>query len=255
MTIADDEKPDPRNEVEHFGGLSGASAIPTGQFQMAQFVVKSICRNDAIGVLHGDAGYGKSFAMKHAVAGITDRDVLVTDFPPGVSERHVAGSLLKQLVGVEERGERRVVIDAAAEALWSRRRLIVIDEAQRLSHKIIELLRHYHDNSRAQFTLLLVGGNECWKVLSRYPMLRSRIQHRVEFFRMPLQEVPALVRAFHPVWQGATDDQLIAIDERRCLGVWRNWAKFTGTVLYLSEKMGKEPLDPTLLEFVFSTSA
>ena len=41
--------------------------------------------------------------------------------------------------------------------------------------------RYLHDHDDTAFGLLYVGGNGCWEVLSREPMLRSRIFRRVRF--------------------------------------------------------------------------
>lgn len=239
----------------HFLGLEGAKAIPTQNFQMAHAVVRGICSRGSIGVLHGDAGHGKTFAMRHAIATVTDRKVDVIEFPIRATARHVAGSLAKQLTGVEESGERRHVIDAAMQALRSTQRLLVVDEAQRLDLSIIELLRYFHDDRRTSFALLLVGGNECWRVLSRYPMLRSRIQQRWEFARMHPNEVPGLIRAFHPMWRDASDELIMRLDDEQCLGVWRSWASLTVTLVDLAAAMGKDPLDPAVVNFATAVTA
>lgn len=245
------QSPATGSAVPHFLGLTGATAIPTQQFQMGQLLVQAICRKDSIGVLHGDAGYGKTFTMRNAIEQVTDREVVVLEFPPEASSRQVAGSLVKSLTGVDLSCERRIIIDAAADALREKRRLLVIDEAQRLTHKPIELLRHFHDDRGGKFGLLLVGGNECWKVLSRYPMLKSRIHHRVEFHRMDPDEVVAMMRAFHPVWEGADTSLIDEIDERHCRGVWRRWTGFTATLIDLAEQMGKKPLDREVVDLTF----
>jgi DNA transposition AAA+ family ATPase len=54
-----------------------------------------------------------------------------------------------------------------------------VDEAQRLTSECIEFLRYLHDHPRTRFALMLMGGDDAWTVLSREPMLRSRIFRRV----------------------------------------------------------------------------
>jgi DNA transposition AAA+ family ATPase len=56
-----------------------------------------------------------------------------------------------------------------------------VDEAQRLTSECIEFLRYLHDHPHTRFALILVGGDGCWEVLSREPMLRSRIFRRLNF--------------------------------------------------------------------------
>ena len=61
------------------------------------------------------------------------------------------------------------------------RRPIVVDESQLLTGDCIELLRHLHDHRATRFALVLVGGDGTWAVLSREPMLASRVYRRVRF--------------------------------------------------------------------------
>ena len=88
-----------------------------------------------------------------------------------------------------------------------------MDEAQRLNSDCIELLRHLHDDPKTKFALLYVGGDGCWEVLSREPMLRSRVFRRLPFRPLTAEEIPALMRDYHPIYTGADDALLRQIDE------------------------------------------
>lgn len=70
-----------------------------------------------------------------------------------------------------------------------------IDEAQWLNRDRIDYLRHLHDDLATKFALLLVGGNGC--VLSREPMLRSRLFRRVPFAPLTPEGVPRLFSNQH----------------------------------------------------------
>ncbi len=113
----------------------------------------------------------------------------------------------------------------------------------RRSGECIELLRHLHDHSDTRFALLYVGGDGCWEVLSREPMLRSRIFRRLPFRPMPKDKVPALMRGYHPIYAGADDTLLQGIDDTYARGSMRDWAVFTLTAAQLCADAGLTGID------------
>ena len=96
-------------------------------------------------------------------------------FPGKPTMRLVADELLTALTGAAPPRSRNrfQLISRADRPAVRAARLVVIDEAQRLNGDCIELLRHLHDHPHTRFALLYVGGDGCWEVLSREPMLAS----------------------------------------------------------------------------------
>lgn len=122
-------------------------------------------------------------------------------------------------------------------------RLVVIDEAQCLNGACIEMLRHLHDHPQTSFALLYVGGDGCWEVLSREPMLRSRVFRRLPFKPIPREQIPALMREYHPVYAAAGDALLWDVDDSYAHGTMRDWAVFTHTAADLCREAGLACLD------------
>ena len=79
----------------------------------------------------------------------------------------------------------------------------------------------------SRFSLLLVGGDGCWRVLSLEPMLRSRIYRRVQFAAMPPAMVLQVIPGYHPIYQDAPASLLAWIDDCYAHGCFREWASFT----------------------------
>nr|BFE29688.1 hypothetical protein GCM10010200_019390 [Actinomadura rugatobispora] len=129
------------------------------------------------------------------------------------------------------------------EELSGPQRLVVIDEAQRLNGDCIELLRHLHDHPDTRFALLYVGGDGCWEVLSREPMLASRVFRRLPFKKLPRDQVPALMRTYHAIYAPAADELLLEVDDGYGHGTLRNWAAFTQTAAMLCAESGRDQLD------------
>lgn len=141
--------------------------------------------------------------------------------------RTMVSGTLRTITGIEHRSDRYRLIANLGQVLSERPRLLVVDEAQRLNRDCIETLRHLHDDPGTCFALALVGGNDCWTVLSRYPMLRSRIFARVAFEAMNFEQVLAVIPRFHGIYEHANRTLLALIDDHCTHGNFRDWASFT----------------------------
>ena len=126
-----------------------------------------------------------------------------------------------------------MLLDVLSHERW----IIVIDEAQRLSRECIEFLRYLHDHPVTRFALVLVGGDGCWEVLAREPMLRSRIYRRVVFRPLSSRQVLDMVSRYHPLYQEAPADLVLFIDEYFGHGNFRNWAAFTRSAQELAREI------------------
>ncbi|WP_281154666.1 ATP-binding protein [Streptomyces sp. HYC2] len=225
----------------HFVDLDGAAALPTGHFQMTARIVRDLVAHAATGVVHGPAGTGKTFAVEAALEALdalppTQRpQVCVLTFPSRPTMRMIADQLLRELTGTDTPSSRNRfdLTTKLIGLLAAPMRLIVVDEAQRLTGDCIELLRHLHDHPRTRFALLYVGGDGCWEVLSKEPMLRSRVFRRLPFQPLNPAKVPSLMRRYHPIYQDAPDDLLLDVDSSYGHGTMRDWAVFTHTAASL----------------------
>jgi DNA transposition AAA+ family ATPase len=137
------------------------------------------------------------------------------------------------------------------EELSTRPRLVVIDEAQNLNRECIEFVRHLGEDDRRRAATLLVGGDGCWDVLSREPMLRSRVFRRVIFAPLPRAQVVEVVRQYHPLYHDAEEDLISFVDDYCGHGNFRNWASFTLTAVDLCRQHGRARLDEQIARNAF----
>ena len=238
----------------HFLGLRGAATLATSQFQLTERIIGDLVEQAATGVIHGPAGAGKTFAVEAhleqlRVAGEQRVVTCSLAFPSKPTMLRVAVELVTAVTGAAPVGShnRFKLISHLVGLLASPRRLVVIDEAQRLNGECIELLRHLHDHPDTRFALLYVGGDGCWEVLSREPMLRSRVFRRLPFKRLPREKIPDLMRGYHPVYAGAEPELLWEIDDCYAHGSLRDWAAFTHTAAGLCGASGRGVLDAAVL--------
>ena len=236
----------------HFLGLEGAAILPTSHFLLTRRAVEDVVDRAAMGVIHGDAGLGKTFAVQAALAAHDNWAIATMSFPNQPTMRQVAATLLLDTAGVPDPGYNRfrttaLLLEEFGRIPW----LIVVDEAQRLNGVCIEYLRHLHDHPATRFALLLVGGNGCWEVLSREPMLESRVWRRVEFRALTSAEVLRHLRGYHRLYAGVPDELLLFIDDNFAHGLLRNWAAFTLSAQRECARLGR-PLDEQVVRAVFA---
>jgi DNA transposition AAA+ family ATPase len=239
----------------HFLALQGAQTVKTNALKLTRRAVADLLavETGAMGVVHGDAGLGKTFAVEEAVADWPDVKSYWVAFPGRPTMRLVAATLLSLLTGEPSEGDRfRATAVLMAELARRQDVLVIVDEAQRLNQECIEYLRHLHDHPTTRFTLLLVGGNGCWEVLSREPMLRSRIFRRVTFRPLPSREVAAVLPTYHRLYRDATEELLLFIDDNFAHGNFRNWASFTRSAADLLGRRRRHGLDEAVARNVFA---
>jgi DNA transposition AAA+ family ATPase len=168
--------------------------------------------------------------VRSALSLVRKRPVVVVDCQYGMTYKGLIQLLLEAVThGIPHEGTRGVLERTLMREMRSTPRVICIDEAQRLKAEGIENLRSLHDDPETQFALLLVGGDDCWRVLSGQPMLRSRIHRAVEFRQLTEAQVIDLLPTFHPLLRSCERDVLRFVDRSFAKGNLRNWASFVLT--------------------------
>ncbi len=222
----------------HHLALAGARILRTTPLALTERAVRDIVSAKAMGVIHGPAGCGKTFAWRSAVA-LIDAPVCTLQFPSRPSMLRVARVLLHKLTGSKPKGNRFDLSDELIDFLAERDLLVIIDEAQWLNRECIEYLRHLHDDPSTRFGLLLAGGDGCWEVLSREPMLRSRLHRRVAFAPLDRTAIQQAIPSYHALYDDADPLLIGLIDDFFAHGNLRAWAEFTHTAIEILEGRGK----------------
>ncbi|ELX1807839.1 AAA family ATPase, partial [Escherichia coli] len=103
-------------------------------------------------VLYGAAGLGKTMILREYAA--RNRDAVLIEADPGYTARTLLEELCRQL-GVKVRGNIHELIDACARELRDSGRLLMVDEAELLPYRALEVLRRLHD--KAGIGIVLAG--------------------------------------------------------------------------------------------------
>jgi DNA transposition AAA+ family ATPase len=237
----------------HYLDLADARTLPTPGLVATHRAVADLLEYTAMGVVHGMAGLGKTYGVQQALARAGEHSACWATFPSRPTMRLVAARLFEQLTyGSAGRRSRFELMDQLVEELVVRPRAIVIDEAQRLTSECIEFLRYLHDHPHTRFGLILVGGDGCWEVLSREPMLRSRIFRRVNITPLTGGQVCELMGGFHPIYAGVEREVLLLVDDHFAHGNLRDWVSFTHSAAKLCAEHGRERLDAEIARNTFA---
>ncbi|KXA72521.1 MULTISPECIES: AAA family ATPase [Alcaligenaceae] len=169
---------------------------------------------EAVSVIYGGAGVGKSTALKQYQRRAPN--VWVVTATPAVSAPGPILTRIAQTLGIRTTGAVHVIEANIVERVRETRGLLVIDEAQHLTHRALDAVRSIHD--AAGIGLALVGNEIVYSQLTGgqrqvgFAQLFSRVAKRVRLSRAKDADVLALLDA----WR--IDD---AEARQLCLGIGR----------------------------------
>lgn len=117
------------------------------------FEVGRLCHtNGEIGICYGEAGLGKTLAIKEYSKAYLDSVLIETD--PGYTTKSLLTELHKRL-GLSGKGCAYNLMDEVIRKLQNSGRLLVVDEAENLPYKALEASRRIHDKTGVG--ILLIG--------------------------------------------------------------------------------------------------
>ena len=120
---------------------------------MTVFEISRICHVDGdIGVCYGDSGLGKTVAIKEYAR--RNNDVILIEADLGFMSKVLFSEIHKRL-GMDGKGSIHDMFEEVIARLKGSGRLIIIDEAEHLPYKALELLRRVYD--KAGVGILLIG--------------------------------------------------------------------------------------------------
>jgi AAA domain-containing protein len=138
------------------------------------------------------------------------------------------------------------------DALATKPRTLVVDEAQWLNSEAFEYFRYLWDDYATELAIIFVGGPGCYTVLRKEPMLASRVFIWQGFKPLTRAEVLDVIPLFHPVWENASRMDILYVDEHAAHGNFRTWAWLTAQVLRGLKRLGREQVDTEVVRWTFS---
>lgn len=162
------------------------------------FEVARICHMEGcIGVVYGDAGLGKTTAVKEYTA--QNSGVILIEADLGYTAK-VLFEELHRALGMDGRGTIHAMMTDVLAKLRGSERLIIVDEAEHLPYRALELLRRVHD--KADVGILLTGMPRLISNLrgkrGEYAQLYSRVTVAGRLEALKLSDTEKVVKALIP---------------------------------------------------------
>ncbi|MCP3759391.1 ATP-binding protein [Streptomyces sp. TBY4] len=243
----------PPETADHFLALPDAQLVGTEALLTTRDNIETVIEAKAMMCVYGPAGSGKTMSVNSALRLLAPDRTHRLELRAGPTPRDIRHGLFNALGLPGEPPIRPIEFDnLLKDALSEEFRILVCDEAQWMKKNSFEYWRHLWDDKRTDIAVIFAGGDGCYKVLRREPMLASRIHVWQEFSRLSRAEVLQTIPVFHPVWATTTPALIETVDKQAAHGSFRNWACITAHVINGMRKKNLTEVDEPLIHWVYS---
>ncbi|MEV5205709.1 ATP-binding protein [Streptomyces sp. NPDC053720] len=228
--------------------VPGAYVVSTRQLGTVTEAIAHTAAARGVVCVYGDPGHGKTVAVHRALAllprRVPVRRALVAVKPALPQLR----SALLTAFGLPATSltNRTDAADRALLKAFQAPGVLVIDDVQRIAAPELDYLRLLLDAPTTQASLVLCGAG-AERTLARAPALASRVLTWQHVPRLDPPQVPGMLRLFHPLWDTATDADLLHTDKTRAHGNFRTWAKITSHAYAALDRHPEHTVDVALL--------
>jgi len=198
-------------------------------------------KSSSLGMVIGTAERGKTHSARYYVD--THPDACYALFIEGSTRVSFLRDICESLAGIRPITF-GTCLSVIHEACRQRRRLIIIDEADKLPVSFLELVRGI--NERCSVPILLTGEEGLKAKIDRVPRLRSRIRHPVVLY----EQINCIdVAAFYANACGIDIDRHIAETlTKRCRGAWRSLVNDALALAKIGRASGIATVTPEMIE-------
>ncbi len=185
------------NFIQREKERTGNDELPVADISIIKYIfeIARLCHTKGkIGVCVGRAGLGKTVAVKEYTKNALDAILIESD------SGYTAKSLLKEIhrrLALSGKGSVYDLMNEVINKLNQSGRLLVIDEAENLPYRALEITRRIHDKTGVG--VLLVGRNILFENLrgfnNQYDQLYSRVIYYKHLDRLLIQDVVKILES------------------------------------------------------------
>lgn len=159
-----------------------ADDLPFVEISIVKYIfeIGRLCHTRGnIGVCCGAAGLGKTVAVKNYVRNFADSILIESD--SGYNAKSLLLEIHKRL-GLSGKGSVYKLMDEVITKLHNSGRLLIIDEAENLPYRALEMTRRIHD--KTGIGILLVGRSILFENLRGYNNQYEQLYSRVKYHKL-----------------------------------------------------------------------
>ncbi len=219
--------------------------IPFVETSIVQYITEigRLCHTEGkIGVCVGRAGLGKTVAVKNYTKQYLDAILIESNstFTPKALLLEFHDRLSLSGKGTENR-----LFNELVHKLFNSGRLIIIDEAENLPYRALEIVRHIHDKTGTG--VLLVGKNKLYENLCGHNFEYDQLYSRVKYYKRFPNELP--ISDIKKILEAIGQDSELAKDYLEYSdGVTRKIDHLISHSTYLAHMNGKDKVDSDVIE-------
>jgi hypothetical protein len=233
----------------HFLATPGLRTLLTpGMLAVAGALADGYAQGRFVCVL-GDAGVGKTFAVHAAARRLGELLPLNVGAQPAPADLRACLHKALKLSG-EAPADPGAADTLIRRALAQGPRIVVVEDADRLSASCFEYLRFLHDDLPQGLCVVLTAQPRGERHLRAQRMLATRTAGWPFIRPLTRDQVPQAVPALHPLWQSVAPQDLQALDARIAGGCLRRWAVLTLHTQRAMAATGTQKPDQSLLQAV-----
>jgi hypothetical protein len=225
----------------HFLDAPGVRTVLTpGLLAVGEALADAYAQGRFVCVL-GGAGVGKTFAVHTAARRLGE--LLPLDLRAQPTPADLRAALHRALgLGGEAPADPGIADTLIRRALAEGPRIVVVEDADRLSASCFEYVRFLHDDLPQGLCVVLIAQARGERSLRAQRMLATRTAGWPCIWPLTRDQVPQAVVALHPLWQSVAPGDLKALDARLADGCLRRWVVLTlHTQRALAATGAKEP--------------
>lgn len=231
---------------------AGSAHLALTTVKLAHSNASDAAAQGALAGFFGAAGTGKTYAVETWIEQHQPHYGWVTA-TPSPAPKEIFEEIIHSVTGIVPTGTKVQMRRECQDLLCDQQPVIIVDEAQYLSHLWLRQLRDLYDRGEGRFAMFLIGGNGVATRLQTDPMLWKRLTYKTWFAPLDGEALIAALRAYHPVLD-ATDPKILAAIDRRAdfAGNLRDWANFTLVATALADKANATKLTEKVVRATFA---
>lgn len=228
--------------------VPGAHVVTTRQLGTVTEALTHTLAARGIVCVYGDPGHGKTVAVHQALRLLPRRIPVhraLVAVKPALPQLRAA---LLTAFGLPATAltNRTDAADRALLEAFQAPGVLVIDDVQRIAAPELDYLRLLVDAPTTQTSLVLCGAG-AERTLTRASALASRVLTWQQVNRLDAEQLPGVLRLFHPLWDTATDADLLHANTTHAKGNFRTWAKTTSHAYAVLARSPGAAVDRALL--------